>query len=83
MARVHPQHSQCKGMQACPWINSSTNVSQDPEIQEVAPKIMDVICQRLESRYMEMSEFDNTNPVLRRFPVLKRKARDIAHNSRA
>ncbi len=62
---------------------ATDNRQQDPDIHEVAPKIMEVLCQRLESRFMELSEIDNTNPVLRSFPALTRKARDIANQSRA
>jgi len=61
----------------------STIDARDPEVREVAPKIMEVLCQRLESRFMELSEFDSTNKVLRKFPPLNRKAREISALSRA
>ncbi|OAX82515.1 hypothetical protein ACJ72_03137 [Emergomyces africanus] len=54
---------------------------KDPEIYEVAPKIMDVLIQRLEALYMSIAENTPHDPVLRRIPRLTRWARDLqAHN---
>ncbi|ODH52911.1 hypothetical protein GX48_00779 [Paracoccidioides brasiliensis] len=54
---------------------------KDPEIYEVAPKIMDVLIQRLEALYMAIAENTPHDPILRRIPRLTRWARDLqAHN---
>ncbi|OJD20056.1 hypothetical protein AJ78_00073 [Emergomyces pasteurianus Ep9510] len=50
---------------------------KDPEIYEVAPKIMDVLIQRLEALYMSIAENTPHDPVLRRIPRLTRWARDL------
>ncbi|PGH32982.1 hypothetical protein GX50_04196 [[Emmonsia] crescens] len=50
---------------------------RDPEIYEVAPKIMDVLIQRLEALYMAIAENTPHDPVLRRIPRLTRWARDL------
>lgn len=39
---------------------------------------MDVLCQRLEGRFMDLSESNALNPNLRKFPPLTRKARELA-----
>ncbi|EER37303.1 conserved hypothetical protein [Histoplasma capsulatum H143] len=50
---------------------------RDPEIYEVAPKIMTVLIQRLEALYMAIAENTPHDPVLRRIPRLTRWARDL------
>ncbi|KAJ9220714.1 hypothetical protein DTO027B5_2241 [Paecilomyces variotii] len=49
----------------------------DPDIREVAPKIMDILIQRLESLYMAIAENDPHNPILRKIPPLSRRAREL------
>ncbi len=53
------------------------NITQDPEIQDVAPRILDVLSQRLESQYMLIAEADPQDPVLRKIPPLARQAREL------
>ena len=50
---------------------------QDPEVSNVAPQIMDVIVQRLESRYMSLAEADPTDARLRQIPTLTKAAKGI------
>ena len=50
---------------------------QDPEIREVAGKILDVLSQRLESEYMRIAENDSQSPALRKIPGLARHAREL------
>ncbi|MCJ1477323.1 hypothetical protein MMC13_005994 [Lambiella insularis] len=61
------------------WLESvlTTLNPQDPDIRGVAPKIMNVLCQRLESQYMRLAEMDNRDPVLQKIPPLTRRAREI------
>ncbi|EQL35634.1 hypothetical protein BDFG_02832 [Blastomyces dermatitidis ATCC 26199] len=50
---------------------------RDPEIYEVAPKIMAVLIQRLEALYMATAENNPHDPISRRIPRLTRWARDL------
>ncbi|KAK2795458.1 hypothetical protein FQN52_005225 [Onygenales sp. PD_12] len=52
-----------------------------PDIYEVAPKIMDVLTQRLESLYMAIAENTPHDPVLRIIPRLNRWARDLREHN--
>ncbi|OJJ44143.1 hypothetical protein ASPZODRAFT_72378 [Penicilliopsis zonata CBS 506.65] len=49
----------------------------DPDLREVAPKIMDILIQRLESLYMTIAENTPHDPVLRKIPPLSRRAREL------
>lgn len=50
---------------------------RDPDIREVAPKIMDILTQRLESLYMTIAENTPHDPILRKIPPLSRRAREL------
>ncbi|KKA20490.1 hypothetical protein T310_5478 [Rasamsonia emersonii CBS 393.64] len=50
---------------------------RDPDIREVAPRIMDILIQRLESLYMSIAENNPHDPVVRRIPPLSRRAREL------
>ncbi|KAK2755745.1 hypothetical protein FQN54_005895 [Arachnomyces sp. PD_36] len=50
---------------------------RDPDILEVAPKIMDVLIQRLEALYMHVAEKNPHEPLLRQIPPLTRRAREL------
>lgn len=49
----------------------------DPEIREVAPKIMDVLQQRMQGAYMHIAEVNVQDPALRRVSGLSRQIQDI------
>lgn len=63
-------------------LSSDNNILQDTDIREVAPRIMEVLCQRLEKKFMAISEISQGDTLLRKFPPLTRRARDIASMSR-
>lgn len=50
---------------------------KDEDIKEVAPKIMDVLSQRLTGAYMNISEADPNEPALKRISGLKRQVEEI------
>ena len=50
---------------------------RDPDIREVAPKIMDVLSSRLQAAYMQIAESNPTDPVLRKISQLSRRAREL------
>lgn len=50
---------------------------RDPDIREVAPKIMDILTQRLESLYMNVAQTNPHDPVIRRIAPLSRRAREL------
>lgn len=50
---------------------------RDPEIREVAGKILEVLSQRLEGEYMRIAEEEPQNPALRKIPGLARQAREL------
>ncbi|MCJ1285350.1 hypothetical protein MMC26_004690 [Xylographa opegraphella] len=62
------------------WLDIVLSIlnTQDPDVREVAPRIMNVLSQRLESQYMRLAELDHRNPVLQKIPPLARRAREIA-----
>lgn len=49
----------------------------DPDIKEVAPKIMDVLSSRLQAAYMQIADSNPTDPVLRKISMLTRRAREL------
>ncbi|KZF20649.1 hypothetical protein L228DRAFT_176235 [Xylona heveae TC161] len=61
------------------WLETifATLDTRDPDILEVAPKIMDVLSQRLEGLYMRIAETNPHDPALRMIPPLARRARDL------
>ena len=62
----------------------SNAIEQEPELQgDVVSRVADVLCQRLEKRFMDLSEQDPHNPVLSRIPSLTRKARSMGQSARA
>ncbi|KAH7046750.1 hypothetical protein B0J12DRAFT_711689 [Macrophomina phaseolina] len=50
---------------------------RDPDIREVAPKIMDVLSSRLQAAYMQIADSNPTDPVLRKISMLTRRAREL------
>ena len=44
---------------------------------EVMPRVVEVICQRLEQQFMALSETDPMNPTTRLLPPLARRARNL------
>lgn len=53
--------------------------SQDPEMQDVLPKIMPIINQRLTATYIQLNENSPNNPLLRRLHTLINKVNQIGH----
>ncbi|KAL9104447.1 MAG: hypothetical protein Q9163_000599 [Psora crenata] len=49
----------------------------EPDIQKVARKVLDVISQRLQSNYMRIAEDEPTNPMLRQIAALSRRSREL------
>ena len=52
-------------------------ILQDPELRDVAPRIIDVLSQRLEGEYMRISEGNAHDPALRKIAALARQAREL------
>ena len=50
---------------------------KDDDIKEVAPKIMDVLSQRLQAAYMNISEANPSEPALKRISALNRQVVEI------
>ena len=50
---------------------------QDPDINDVAPKIMDVLNQRLQGAYMIISEDTPGDAKLRRISALSRQVNEV------
>ena len=50
---------------------------EDPDIKEVAPKIMDVLSQRLQGAYMNISEANPSEPSLKRISTLNRQVVEV------
>lgn len=63
----------------CPstFLENLVDIIQDPEIRDVAGKILEVLSQRLEGEYMRIAEEDPQNPALRKIPGLARQAREL------
>jgi hypothetical protein len=57
-----------------------TNFLQDTDIQEVAPKIMDILIARLNELYMSVAKDSPHSPILRRIPALARRATELRGN---
>lgn len=55
----------------------SLMVYQDPDIREVAPKIIEVLSERLQTEYMRINEDQPHNPALRKIHALAKHARDL------
>lgn len=49
----------------------------DPELRDVAPRIIDVLSQRLEGEYMRIAEGNSHDPSLRKIAALARQAREL------
>ncbi|KAI5247349.1 hypothetical protein E4T43_02105 [Aureobasidium subglaciale] len=65
------------------WLSTvlSTINLNDPEIREVAPKIMDVLQQRMQGAYMSIAENNAQDPALRIVSGLSRQINDIKNQS--
>ena len=50
---------------------------QDPEIRDVAGRILEVLNQRLEGEYMRINEEEPQSPALRKIFALARRAREL------
>ncbi|KAL4885976.1 hypothetical protein BJY04DRAFT_179628 [Aspergillus karnatakaensis] len=50
---------------------------RDADIREVAPKIMEILIQRLDTLYMTVAKTAPHDPILRRIPPLARRAREL------
>lgn len=50
---------------------------QDADIREVAPKIMDILTQRLETLYVATAQSNTHDPIIRRIAPLSRRAREL------
>ncbi|KAF1353414.1 hypothetical protein BDV97DRAFT_346495 [Delphinella strobiligena] len=61
------------------WLGNvlSTIDLQEPEIREVAPKIMDVLQQRMQGAYMQIAETNPQDPALRKVSGLSRQIAEI------
>lgn len=55
---------------------SQINV-QDPDVIDVAPGIMDVLSQRLQGAYMNISEANPSNAVLRKISEVNRRVNEV------
>ena len=65
------------------WLSAvlSTINLNDAEIREVAPKIMDVLQQRMQGAYMSIAENNVQDPALRIVSGLSRQINDINNQS--
>jgi hypothetical protein len=52
-------------------------IYQDADIREVAPKIMDILIQRLDALYMSTAENNPQDHILRKIPPLSRRAQAL------
>ena len=61
------------------WLDTVlTNVDlTDEEIRDVAPRIMDVLSQRLQGAYMAIAEEDTAAPSLKRIAGLNRRVQEV------
>lgn len=55
----------------------STINLQDLDIREVAPKIMDVLQQRMQGAYMQLAEKNGQDPALRKISTLSHQINEI------
>ncbi|PYH89759.1 hypothetical protein BO71DRAFT_335960 [Aspergillus ellipticus CBS 707.79] len=68
---------QTNAMQRLGWLEVvlQTVNPMDPDIREVAPRIMDILIQRLDGLYMSVAETAPHDPIARKIPALARRAR--------
>ncbi|KAL4899999.1 hypothetical protein BDW74DRAFT_104783 [Aspergillus multicolor] len=66
-------------MQRLAWLEVvlQTVDLRDTDIQDVAPKIMDILISRLNDLYMAVAKEAPGNPILRRIPPLARRATEL------
>ncbi|MCJ1470571.1 hypothetical protein MMC07_009217 [Pseudocyphellaria aurata] len=66
-------------MERLAWLETvfATVDPYDPEIRDVAPRIIDVLSQRLEGEYMRIAEGNPHDPSLRKIAALARHAREL------
>ncbi|KAJ4987517.1 hypothetical protein SVAN01_06974 [Stagonosporopsis vannaccii] len=55
---------------------------RDHEVRDIVPKIMDVMVQRLTSKYIELNETTPGNPLLRRISALVNRCHEMTRASR-
>lgn len=55
----------------------------DPDLKDMIPRIMDVVNQRLTSKYIELNESSPGNPLLRRISGLVHEGNELARASRS
>ena len=77
MARDCLQFGKSKGECSSASSTKLADISQDPEIRDVAGKILEILITRLEGEYMSIAEEDPQNPALRKIPSLARQAREL------
>lgn len=75
-------NAQASGLRPIVLVISTNVFCQDPEIRDVAPRIMDVLSQRLESEYMRISMANPRDPSLHKIPPLVRQAREMKEHTR-
>ncbi|KAL4944062.1 hypothetical protein BDV06DRAFT_220638 [Aspergillus oleicola] len=70
---------QTNTMQRLAWLDVvlQTVDLRDPDIREVAPKIMDILISRLDGLYMSAAKENPHSPILRRIPPLVRRATEL------
>ncbi|PWY91281.1 hypothetical protein BO70DRAFT_384781 [Aspergillus heteromorphus CBS 117.55] len=67
---------QTNPMQRLGWLEVvlQTVNPMDNDIREVAPRIMDILIQRLDALYMSVAETSPHDPIIRKIPALSRRA---------
>lgn len=66
--------SETKGIAS--WTHTNAK-DQDEDIVDVAPKIMDVLSQRLQGAYMQIAEANPGNPALKKLSALARNVAEV------
>jgi hypothetical protein len=74
LKNVNPMVSRCSI-----YLFMEANLKQDPEIQDVVPKIMEVIKQRLTDAYISLNESSPGDISLRNISLLIQKVNKLAH----
>ncbi|KAK7535725.1 hypothetical protein IWX49DRAFT_260129 [Phyllosticta citricarpa] len=61
------------------WLETVFNCinPSDPDIMDVAPKIMDVLSTRLQGAYMQIAEAEPASPALRKISHLNKRAQEL------
>jgi len=62
------------------WLRSALSfleTTQDADVAQHAPRVMEAILNRLGESYMERSQSNRNDPLLSRFPPLFRLGKDI------